>query len=78
MKSRCVSRLLTLTLTTALGACGSDSADKEREDVETLFDPLTETLDRAEDVEDMSLEHKKAMDERMRQMEEGADDNGSE
>ncbi len=50
---------------TACGGTGEDSAEKEDtyEDRETVFDPMTDTIDRAKEVEEMGKDRKKAMDE---------------
>ena len=52
----------------ALAACGGaeeESAGKEDadEDRETVFDPMTDTIDRAKEIEDIGKDRKKAMDE---------------
>lgn len=78
MNAGIVVRLAMMIATSSICGCGGDSREKEREDIDTVFDPLTETLDRAEAVQDVGLEHKEAMDESMRRMEEGADDNGGD
>ena len=38
-------------------------ADDTYEDRETVFDPMTDTIDRAKEVEEMGKDRKKAMDE---------------
>lgn len=55
-------------------AAGCGSGDREEEvDRETVFDPLVDTLDQAEAVNDLTLEHKSRMDEALDEM-EGDDD----
>lgn len=46
----------------SLAGCGSDEREA-REDRETVFDPLVETLDQAEAVEDVVLEQKSRIDQ---------------
>jgi hypothetical protein len=56
-----------------LAACGSpDDAGKARE--EGAFDDLTETIDRAEAVEQKVLEHKDRLDEALEEMDRPADE----
>ncbi len=63
----------------ALAACGgaeeeAAKSDEPYEDRETVFDPMTDTIDRAKEVEEMGKDRKKAMDEAL----EGADGRDSE
>lgn len=65
--------LLLIGACLALAACGgagdeaakSDESytDETYEDRETVFDPMTDTIDRAKEVEEMGKDRKKAMDE---------------
>ncbi|HZX25283.1 MAG TPA: hypothetical protein VFF18_17250 [Woeseiaceae bacterium] len=65
--------LLLIGACLALAACGgaenkaenSDESytDQTNEDRETVFDPMTDTIDRAKEVEAMGKDRKKAMDE---------------
>lgn len=65
--------LLLIGACLALAACGgaddeaanSDEPYTEEtyEDGETVFDPVTDTIDRAKEVEEMGKDRKKAMDE---------------
>ena len=65
--------LLLIGACLALAACGgaddeaakSDESytDETYEDRETVFDPTTDTIDRAKEVEEMGKDRKKAMDE---------------
>lgn len=57
-----------------LAACGGaddDAAktDEPYEDRETVFDPMTDTIDRAKEVEDIGKDRKKAMDEALEEAE---------
>ena len=55
---------------TAIIAVGCGSGDEQEEaDRETVFDPLVNTLEEAEAVNDVALEQKERMDEALRQME---------
>lgn len=66
MKTTRVIAVFTFSL--LLCACGSDKAEEEA-DRETVFDPLTNTLEEAEQLNDVALEQKARMDEALRQME---------
>ena len=55
----------------ALGACGGDEVAEPAVDRETVFDPLVDTLDRAEAVEDLALEQKNRLDDALQRMEGG-------
>lgn len=65
--------LLLIGACLALAACGgpddeaakTDESDTEEtyEDRETVFDPMTDTIDRAKEVEELGKDRKKAMDE---------------
>jgi Skp family chaperone for outer membrane proteins len=59
-----------------LSACGNESADDaaSKEDKETVFDPLIESVEKAKGVEDTVMQQKKDMDEAMQRMEEGTED----
>ncbi|MBT8077876.1 MAG: hypothetical protein KJO31_04830 [Gammaproteobacteria bacterium] len=48
-----------------LAACGSEKKAEE----EGVFDPLVNTIDKAEAVEDAALKHKEEMDKRLKEME---------
>ncbi|NBC22046.1 MAG: hypothetical protein GVY21_01075 [Gammaproteobacteria bacterium] len=61
-------KILLIGACVALTACGGaerEAADdgEAYEDRETVFDPMTETIDRAKEVEEMGRDRKKAMDE---------------
>jgi len=66
--------LLSTSAGLALAACGgtgdesADTADTY-EDRETVFDPMTDTIDRAKEVEEMGKDRKKAMDEALQEAE---------
>ena len=59
-----------------LSACGNEPADEaaSKEDEETVFDPLIESVEKAKGVEDTVMQQKKDMDEAMQRMEEGTED----
>jgi len=61
-------KMLLMGACVALAACGGgdDEAaktDPAYEDREAVFDPMTDTIDRAKEVEAMGKDRKKAMDE---------------
>ena len=56
-----------LLLSLLLFGCGS--SQKEEEDKEGVFDPMVETIDRANEVEDTVMQHKEDMDKRLQEME---------
>lgn len=62
---------LTITLMIGLGlvACGGSDDAVDEADRETVFDPLVQTLEEAEGLDDMALEQKARMDEALRQIE---------
>ena len=51
------------------GCTSSDDAATEAEDRETVFDPMIETIDKAEEVEDLIMQQKKDMDAALDRME---------
>lgn len=64
-----------------LVGCGSsedaetDTTDAtEAQDVETVFDPLIESIDKAKAVEDIVMQQKQQMDEALKKMEGETDD----
>jgi hypothetical protein len=60
-----------ITLLFILSGCGANSdSSTEREDRETVFDPLVSNIDKAKEVEEQVLEHKRQMDEALSKMEE--------
>ena len=74
---KCYSIFLLLLLV----GCGSsedtetDSTDAtEAQDVETVFDPLIESIDKAKAVEDIVMQQKQQMDEALKKMEGETDD----
>ena len=58
-----------LLLGSVLPGCGSPEDTTGDTDRETVFDPLVETLDEAERVEDVVLQQKQQMDEALRRLE---------
>lgn len=60
-----------------IAGCGNDGAapqsNAEPEDRETVFDPMVENIDRAKEIEELAKQRKAEMDERLKQMESGAD-----
>ncbi|MCH7854649.1 MAG: hypothetical protein IIB76_09990 [Proteobacteria bacterium] len=74
---KCYSIFLLLLLV----GCGSsedtetDTTDAtEAQDVETVFDPLIESIDKAKAVEDIVMQQKQQMDEALKKMEGETDD----
>jgi len=74
---KCYSIFLLLLLV----GCGSsedtetDTTDAtETQDVETVFDPLIESIDKAKAVEDIVMQQKQQMDEALKKMEGETDD----
>jgi hypothetical protein len=64
-------RILLIALILALAGCGSGSnSSAEREDRETVFDPMISSIDKAKQVEDQIMERKRRMDEAVRNLEE--------
>jgi hypothetical protein len=58
-----------------LAGCGGASDTTEaKKDEEKVFDPLIQSVDKANAVEDTVLQQKKDLDEAMRRMEDGDDD----
>jgi hypothetical protein len=71
-------RLLTIVCLAALAGCGqsadvqqesSSAAGAEETERDSVFDPLTETLDRAEGVEDTLREHSEELRRRIEEAE---------
>ena len=64
-------RILLIALILSLAGCGSGSnSSAEREDRETVFDPMISSIDKAKQVEDQIMERKRRMDEAVRNLEE--------
>lgn len=64
-------RLMLITLVIVLSGCGGDSdSSAEWEDRDTVFDPMVSNIDKAKEVEEQVLEHKRQMDEALSKMEE--------
>jgi hypothetical protein len=64
-------RLLLTVLIIALSGCGGGGdSSAAREDRETVFDPMIGAIDKANQVEEQMMEHKRQMDEAIRKMEE--------
>jgi hypothetical protein len=64
-------RIVFTVLVLALAGCGGGSESRaEREDIDTVFDPMVDTIDQAKQVEEQVMEHKRQMDEAIRKMEE--------
>ncbi len=60
---------LMVLLAVGLAGCGSSGEDEERVDRETVFDPLVDTLEQAEQVEDLALEQKRRLDDALQEIE---------
>ncbi len=64
------------TFTLLLGGCGSaENASTDDEAAapaskESVFDPMTDTIDRAKAVEDISLQRKEELDQQLREAED--------
>jgi hypothetical protein len=68
-------KFIAVVLSLVLAGCGSsDDAATEAEDRETVFDPMIETLEKAEAVEDLVMQQKKDMDAALDRMEGETDD----
>jgi hypothetical protein len=52
-----------------LAACGESEDAKQAEDRETVFDPLTQQVDKAKAVEDTVEQHKRDLDEALEKTE---------
>ncbi len=63
-----------LLVSSVLPGCGSPEDTTDDTDRETVFDPLTETLDEAGQVEDVVRQQKRQMDEALRRMEGDEDE----
>lgn len=64
-----------IILCLVLAGCGSsEDAATEAEDIETIFDPLVETIDKAAEVEDLVFQQKQDMDDALKRMEGETDD----
>ena len=63
-------RLLLLTLCLALAGCGGPDASEE-EDRESAFDPLVDSHNKAQDVEQVVIDQKKDLDAAIEQQEQG-------
>jgi len=67
-------RMLMLALCLTFMGCGGSGSDSD-EDKETVFDPLVQNIDKAEQVEGMVMEHKNQMDQAIEDIDSsGADD----
>ena len=56
---------LAIAVTVALAACGGSAepdATVETDDEETVFDPMTDQIEKAKEVEDSALKHKEDID----------------
>ena len=72
-------RLVALVLCLTLMGCGSDTeSESADEDKETVFDPLVQNIDKAKAVEDTVMEQKAAMDQALRDAEDGVDESEEE
>ncbi|MEX2123777.1 MAG: hypothetical protein WD795_07765 [Woeseia sp.] len=61
-----------ITTTLILAACGGTTepeAAVETEDEESVFDPMTDQIDKAREVEDAALEHKEDIDKALEDVE---------
>ena len=73
-------RSIIILVALAATACGgpvdsdNDSSQPEVKAADTVFDPLVDNLDKAKKLNDVVLQHKDDMDDRLQDMEEGADD----
>ena len=63
---------LAIAMTLVLAACGGSAepdATVETEDKETVFDPMTDQIDKAKAVEDSALQHKEDIDKALEDVE---------
>ena len=68
-------KLVAIILCLGLAACSSpDEGSVEAEDIETVFDPMVETIDKADEVEGLLMQQKADMDETLRRAEGEVDD----
>ena len=75
-------RILTLAICMVIAGCGgatdSDRSADVEEDTETVFDPLVGNIDKANEVENLVLQHKDRTDQALAESEglgDEADDN---
>ena len=63
--------LMAIVVAMTIAGCSEDSNEQqaEREDIETVFDPMVSNIDKAKQVEQQVLEQKKKMDEAISQAE---------
>ena len=65
--------LLITSVCLLCAACGGDSNDSSDDQSDSVFEPMTRTLDDAAKVEEQVLQQKEQLDEALRRM-EGEDD----
>lgn len=74
-------KLTMLIACLALAACGETAQQEEaaaREERDSVFDPMTDQIDKAKAVEDAALRHKQEIDEALREIDEPTDRSGSD
>lgn len=72
-------RIIALVVFLALAGCGGGK-DSEGNQKESVFDPMVDNIDKAKEVEDTVMEQKAAMDQAIKDAENGgaSDDEESE
>lgn len=65
-------RIIALVILVVLAGCGGGT-DSEGDKKETVFDPLVQNIDKAKQVEDTVMQQKAAMDQAIRDAENGVE-----
>lgn len=74
-------KLYTLIACLALAACGETAQQEEpaaKEEHDSVFDPMTDQIDKAKAVEDAALRHKQEIDDALREIDEPTDRSGND
>jgi hypothetical protein len=65
----------------ALAACGETAQQEEsaaKEEHDSVFDPMTDQIDKAKAVEDAALRHKQEIDDALREVDEPTERSGDD